>query len=127
MGATNVTDRFSARIGLLNGVETEFVHCYDVANAGVLFSVAALLSNGLLDSLEDHFKLPAGYYTLQQIFLIIAFLALCRIKTYEQLRYNAPGEWGKVLGIDRLPEVKTLRKKIEGLTELFYTTGCLRQ
>lgn len=117
MGATNIMDRFYARIGLLNGVETEFVHSCDIANAGVLFSLAALLSNGLLDSLEEYFKLPAGYYTLQQIFLVIAFLALCRIKTYEQLRYSAPGEWGKILGIDRLPEVKTLRKKINILSE----------
>jgi len=117
MGATNILDRLYARIGLLNGVETEFVHSCDVANAGVLFSLAALLSNGLLDSIEDYFKLPPGYYTIQQIFLVIAFLALCRIKTYEQLRYCAPGEWGKILGIDRLPEVKTLRNKIGILSD----------
>lgn len=117
MGATNVIDRIFARIGLLSGVKPEFVHCCDVANAGVLFSLPALLNNGLLDSLEEHFQLPPGYYTLQQIFLAIAFLALCRIKTFEQLRYTAPGEWGKILGIDRIPEVKTLRKKIDILSE----------
>lgn len=117
MGATNIIDRIFARFGFLNGVETEFFHCYDVANAGVLFALPALLTNGLLDSLEEHFQLPPGYYTLQQIFLVIAFLALCRIKTFEQLRYTAPGEWGKILGIDRIPEVKTLRRKIDILSE----------
>jgi hypothetical protein len=30
----------------------------------------------------------------------------------EQTRYEAPGEWGKLLGLDRLPEVRTLRNKI---------------
>lgn len=113
MGATNVMDRLYARIGLLNGVQTEFVYSLDVANAGVLFALPALLSNGLVRSLDEYFTMPAGYYTLQQIFLVIAFLALCRIKTHEQLRYCAPGEWGKVLGIDRIPEVKTLREKID--------------
>jgi len=116
MGATNVLDRVWASVGLLNGVKPEFVYSLDVANAGVLFALPALLSNGLLRTLDDYFELPAGYYTLQQIFLVIAFLALCRIKSYEQLRYCAPGEWGKVLGLDRIPEVKTLRKKIEFLS-----------
>jgi len=35
----------------------------------------------------------------------------------EQLRYQAPGEWGKVLGLDRIPEVRTLREKIERLCQ----------
>ncbi len=30
----------------------------------------------------------------------------------EQVRYQSPGEWGKLLGLDRLPEVKTMRAKI---------------
>ena len=67
-----------------------------VANAGVLLALPALLSNGLLRQIGKYFVLPPGYYTLQQIFLVIAFLALCRIKSLEQLRYCAPGEWGKV-------------------------------
>lgn len=43
----------------------------------------------------------------------LAFLFLCRIKNLESLRYSSPGEWGKILGLDRMPEVKTLRQKIE--------------
>ena len=30
----------------------------------------------------------------------------------EQLRYEPPGEWGKLMGLDRIPEVKILREKI---------------
>jgi hypothetical protein len=30
----------------------------------------------------------------------------------ESLRYCAPGEWGKLLGLDRAPEVRTLRQKV---------------
>lgn len=40
-------------------------------------------------------------------------MVLCRIKTIEQLRYQPPGELGILLGLDRIPEVKTLRKKIK--------------
>ncbi len=39
-------------------------------------------------------------------------MALSRLKTVEDLRYCSPGEWGKLLGVDRIPEVKTLREKI---------------
>jgi hypothetical protein len=33
----------------------------------------------------------------------------------EALRYVAPGEWGKLIGLDRIPEVRTLRQKITDL------------
>jgi prepilin-type processing-associated H-X9-DG protein len=39
-------------------------------------------------------------------------MALARIKSVEKLRYCSPGEWGKLLGLDRIPEAKTLREKI---------------
>ncbi len=117
MGATNVFGRVLASLGLVRGVSTEFIVCADVANGGVLFCIPALISNGLLHDLDEHFQLPLGYYTLQQIFLLVAFLALCRIKCFEQLRYSSPGEWGKVIGLDRIPEVRTLRGKIGLLSE----------
>jgi prepilin-type processing-associated H-X9-DG protein len=39
-------------------------------------------------------------------------MALARIKSVEKLRYCSPGEWGKLVGLDRIPEAKTLREKI---------------
>jgi len=36
-------------------------------------------------------------------------MALCRIKTTEQLRKYSPGEFGNLLGLDRVPEVRCLR------------------
>ena len=38
---------------------------------------------------------------------------MARIVSLEQLRYVAPGEWGNLLGLDRIPEVRTLRNKLE--------------
>jgi hypothetical protein len=58
---------------------------------------------------------PPGYYGLPSIFLLLAFLSLARVKSLEGLRYCAPGEWGKVLGLDRVPEVRTLREKLRVL------------
>jgi hypothetical protein len=45
--------------------------------------------------------------------VLLALMALGRIRSLEQLRYQAPGEWGKLLGLDRIPEVRTLREKLK--------------
>jgi len=38
---------------------------------------------------------------------------LRRIKNPEQLKYYSPGEFGKLMGLDRIPEAKCLRGKIK--------------
>jgi len=43
-------------------------------------------------------------------------MALCRIKTTEQIRSYSPGELGKLLGLDRVPEVRCLREKLARLS-----------
>jgi hypothetical protein len=54
---------------------------------------------------------------MESILLCVAFLALARVQSMEALRYEAPGEWGRLLGLDRVPEVRTLREKISLLCE----------
>ncbi len=44
-------------------------------------------------------------------------MALGRVKNIEQLRYHPPGEWGKLLGLDRIPESRTVRNKVKHLSE----------
>ncbi len=80
-------------------------------------ALPALLALGLLRHSQKNFSLPAGYYPLATIFLVIAFLALARVKSLERLRYEPPGEWGKLLGLDRIPEVRTLREKLQILCQ----------
>lgn len=106
-------ERLLASVGCLQAAPLEFEHASDVPNGGVLCALPTLLVVGLLRRTRDYFSLPAGYYPLEAIFLAIALLALGRVKSLEQLRYQPPGEWGKLLGMDRIPEVKTLRNKIE--------------
>ena len=76
----------------------------------------ALLANGLLNGAEQLLGKVKGYYTTFHILLLLAFTGLCRIKTMEQMRGHAPGEFGKLLGLDRIPEVRCLRKKIDDLS-----------
>lgn len=80
-------------------------------------ALPALIAVGLLAHAGKYFQLPRGFYRIDTIFLLLAFMALARLKTVEDLRYCSPGEWGKLLGVDRIPEVKTLREKIGVLTQ----------
>jgi len=112
MGATNTLQRKLASIGAAGPVEIAFSSSLDTVNAGVLLSLPALLAVGLLNHSEAGFVLPQGYYRMSSIFLLLSFMALARLKSVESLRYSAPGEWGKLLGLDRVPEVRTLRNKI---------------
>jgi hypothetical protein len=104
-----------ASVGVLKEAPLEFAAASDVPGAGVLCALPALLLEGLLRHSRTHFTLPSGFYPLETIFLVLAFMALARLRSVEALRYEPPGEWGKLVGLDRIPEVRTLRAKLAGL------------
>src|SRR5271169_6160557 len=114
-GATATLERMAASLGQLEEVELSFNRSVDLPHGGVLLALPALLVSGLLSHTSKYFSLPAGFYGLKTIFLLLAFMSLSRIKSIEALRYYAPGEWGKLLGVDRAPEVRTLRSKVKHL------------
>ena len=116
VGACNVDARVAASVGGLNAVLPQFQAAVDVPRGGVLFALPALLAVGLLEGAEG-LPLPPGYYGVDSLLMLIAFMALARLESVESLRSCAPGEWGKLLGLDRIPEVRTLREKIGLLSQ----------
>jgi len=84
VGASNVLDRVAASMGDLVAVEPVFQAVSDVPNGGVLLALPALLAVGLLHQAHKYFQLPKGYYGLESLFLILAFLALARLPSLEQ-------------------------------------------
>jgi hypothetical protein len=116
VGASNVPERVLASVGKGGPVAPQFAAAADVPAAGVLCALPALVACGLLRHTAPHLELPRGYYSLPSVLLLLACMALARVRSVEQLRYCAPGEWGNVLGLDRIPEVRTLREKIARLS-----------
>jgi hypothetical protein len=116
-GATRSLERVAAAMGELESAPIEFHPTCDVAQGGVLLALPALLAAGLLRCMPEFYQLPKGFYGLESIFLLLGLMALARIRSLEQLRYQAPGEWGKLLGLDRIPEVRTLRAKLKLLCQ----------
>ena len=112
IGTTRELDRIASSLGLQQEAAPIFLHANNVCNAGALFVVPALLSQGLVKASTILLPLRKGYYGLMSVLLILAFMFLSRIKCPEQLKTCKVGELGKVIGLDRVPEAKCLREKI---------------
>ncbi len=117
VACTRTTERAFAAFNIFNTAESRFETCYDVTNGGVLTALPALIENGLYHEINKTFSEFNGYYSVVQVLTLLAFMALIRIKTPEQLRWQSPGEIGKLLGLDRCPEVKCLREKMSVLSQ----------
>jgi hypothetical protein len=117
VATTRIIERVMAYSGQLTKAQTTFTAQLAVDRAGVLFSLPALQSQGLLKATQVYEPLANGYYGLEHVMILLAFMALCRIKNPEQLKQCAPGEIGKILGLDRAPEVRCLRNKINQIVD----------
>ncbi len=106
-------ERALARLGLLTEAAPQFVAAEAVRYGGALLALPALLTLGVLEAGEQTYGLlKKAFYGLRATLLVLAFMALLRIRTPEQLQGQPPGELGVLLGLDRAPEVKTLRRKL---------------
>jgi len=118
VACTRPIERVLASLGKLpGGAPMQFESCRDVSYGGVLCALPALAENGLFRHLQTTFPTLTGYYTTLHVILLLAYMALCRIRAVEQLQYESPGELGKLMGLDRVPEVRCLRQKLKQLSQ----------
>jgi len=111
-----VMDRLLARLGLLDDAAPLFAPGNNVPRAGVLLAIPALLKTGVFDCAKTAFgDIGPAFYGLRTTILTLLLMALLRIKRPEALKEHAPAALGRVLGLDRAPEVKTLRRKLSAL------------
>jgi transposase len=107
-------ERALARWGLLGeGAEPVFARGARYPLAGLLLALPALEDTGLLDAARGVYgRLRNGYYGLAATLLTLVFLALAGEPRAEGATRIPPGALGRVLGLDRAPEVKTIRRKL---------------
>ena len=109
---TRADERAAAAMGLAECATARFEHACDVSMGGLLAGLPALCANGILSGIDKYLQLPRGFYNCLHILLTLGFMALGRIRRPEGLRHVPPGELGKIVGLDRIPEVRTIRAKI---------------
>jgi len=113
---SRLLDRLLARFGLLQDADPSFVPGRRVPRAGVLLAVPALVHSGIVAVAEEVYgHIGPAFYGLRTTVLALLLMALLRIKRPEGLKEHAPPDLGRLLGLDRAPEVKTLRRKLTRL------------
>jgi len=109
-------DRLLAREGLLEDAVPRFADAACLPRAGVLLAVPLLVRHGLIQAfLKVYGSLHPSFYGLRTIVVTLFLAALLRIKRPEQFKEHRPEELGAILGLDRAPEVKTVRRKFARL------------
>jgi len=109
-------DRQLAYLGLLDDAAPLFREGSSVPGAGVLLALPCLLESGLLRiSRKLYGEIGPAFYGLRTTLLTLLFMALLRIKRPEHLKERDPAAFGRLLGLDRAPEVKTLRRRLTRL------------
>ena len=110
-------DRALAVMGLLEDAEPVFAPGTNLPWVGAFLALALLGQEPLLPVAQKVFhSLGKAFYGLRTTLVTLVLLALLRIKRPEQLRQWEAGALGRVLGLDRVLEVKTLRRKLHQLS-----------
>jgi transposase len=111
-------DRFLAQQGLLEDAVPLFGDHEELPRAGVLLAIPVLQAHGGLEVFAKLFgSLGPAFYGLRTTVLSLVLMALLRIKRPENLKEYSPQQLGPLLGLDRMAEVKTLRRKLTVLAE----------
>ena len=110
-------ERALARFGLLGeGAVPAFTPGARYPLAGLLLALPALQQAGLLAAARQVYgRLKDGFYGLELVLVTCVLLALLRQPRAEGAAQVAPAALGRVLGLDRAPEVKTIRRKLREL------------
>lgn len=111
-------DRCLARQGLLDDAAPLFGDQVELPQAGVLLAVPVLQAHGGLEVFARLFgSIGPAFYGLRTTVLSLLLLALLRIKRPENVKEYSPERLGRLVGLDRMAEVKTLRRKLTLLAE----------
>jgi hypothetical protein len=107
--ASNRTlDRQLAYLGLLKDAAPLFRDGSSIPGAGVLLALPCLVESDLFRiSRKLYGEIGPAFYGLRTTLLTLLLMALLRIK-----RPRDPAAFGRLLGLDRAPEVKTLRRRL---------------
>ena len=103
-------------MGLLEDAEPIFANCEHVDFAGSFLAIALLNRDSFMESVHRVYgSMGAAFYGLRTVFMTLFLMAVLRIKNVEQVNRHSVLKLGRILGLDRCPSVRTIRRKIKYL------------
>jgi transposase-like protein len=120
-------ERALARVGLLAGAEPLITEGASLPFAGALVVLPALAVTGLLDAFDAVFATGrSAFYSIRALVLTMVFATLLGTSRAEGLTRVDPVDIGRLIGLDRAPEVKTLRRRMEELAQKGQSASVLK-
>jgi len=109
-------ERVAARFGLLDEAPPVICEGASLPLAGALLILPALVATGLLETAARVYGVrQRAFYGLRSLLLTIVFCCVLGEPRAEGLTRTDPVDLGRLLGLDRAPEVRTLRRRTEEL------------
>lgn len=122
---TRLVERQAARRGMLEEAAPRITEGASLPHAGALVILPALIGTGLLDAMAAVYGTGrrvkgvtrAAFYGLRSLVLCVVFASLLSEPRAEGLSRLDPVSVGRLLGLDRAPEVGRLRIRLAELAE----------
>ena len=112
-------ERAAARFGLLDDAPPVICEGASLPVVGALLILPALVATGLIEIAASVFGArKAAFYSLRSLICSIAFACLLGEPRAEGFTRISPTDLGRLLGLDRGPEVGTIRRRIEELADM---------
>jgi len=106
-------DRASTVLGLIEEAPVAFTSAAAVPQAGALLGLALLGETHLFEEARAVYgRLKNGWYGLRSLLWTLIVMGLLRIKNPEQIKAADPASLGRLLGLPRSAEAKTLYRKL---------------
>jgi transposase-like protein len=117
--ADRSAERQAARAGAISEAPPQICEGASLPLAGALIILPALAATGLLDAAGTVYATGrAAFYGLRSLVLAVVFAAMLGEPRAEGLTRLNPTDVGRLLGLDRAPEVNTMRRRMAELAGL---------
>ncbi|MGH9243075.1 MAG: putative transposase [Acidimicrobiales bacterium] len=117
--ADRQAERQAARAGLITEAPPVICEGGSLPLVGALIILPGLAATGLLDAAARVYATGrAAFYGLRSLLLAVVFACVLGEPRAEGLTRLDPVDAGRLLGLDRAPEVKTMRRRMEQLARL---------
>ena len=117
--ADRSAERTAARYGLIDDALPVICEGASLPFAGALLILPALAATGLLEiAARVYGARHAAFYSLRSLVCSLVFACLLGEPRAEGFTRISPCDLGRLIGLDRAPEVTTIRRRIEELASM---------